>query len=277
MPAKSGSRAPSTLAERQIAFVSHLRDPDRSGPPSDVEPRRMAIYRDLLFANVENLLASNFPVLRSITPEPRWRALVRGFLAEHEARTPLFHRIAVELLAYLDGREEVPPDEPPFVRELAHYEWMETEIGLSPLEADLEGVDLEGDLLEGVPVLSPLARRLEYVYAVHRIGLDEQPSEQGARPTHLVVYRDAEERVRFLEITPMTARLLELIEAEPERSGRAHLEGIALESPGLDRAALHSGGQAALEALRERGVLLGSRRAPSPSRRATKTPTARPE
>ena len=70
--------------------------------------------------------------------------------------------------------------------------------------------------------------------------------------------------MRFLEITPMTARLLELIEAEPERSGRAHLDRIALESPGMDPAALHSGGQAALEALRERGVLLGSRRAPPP-------------
>ena len=50
----------------QQAFTRHMRDPANAPAPAGVEDRRMAIYRDLLFNNVQTFLAGCFPVLRKI-------------------------------------------------------------------------------------------------------------------------------------------------------------------------------------------------------------------
>ena len=83
------------LRQQQSAFAAHLRDPAANPPPPGIEPRRMAIYRDLFFNNIAGLLAANFPVIRRTLGEDAWRALVRRFYSTHRSRTPLFpERIA---------------------------------------------------------------------------------------------------------------------------------------------------------------------------------------
>ena len=42
--AMSAAPEPATLRARQAAFAAHIRDPDGTPPPADVEPRRMAVY-----------------------------------------------------------------------------------------------------------------------------------------------------------------------------------------------------------------------------------------
>src|SRR6187401_1863361 len=62
--ARSSAAMPDALHATQFAFAAHLRDPARHPAPDDIEDRRMAIYRDLVFNGLEALLASNFPVIR---------------------------------------------------------------------------------------------------------------------------------------------------------------------------------------------------------------------
>jgi len=242
----------------QYALARHLRDPDHALAPADVDPRRLAVYRELLYNNVERFLAGYFPVLRRILGEHAWHAMIGDYFARHRARTPLFPQMPREFLRYLDELRE-GRDDPPFLRELAHYEWMEAALAIDPHEPDLERVDAGGDLLDGCPVLSPLAWPLRYAFPVHRIGPDYQPRAPGPQPTYLLLYRDAGDVVRFLELNTFSARLVELLGAADPASGRGLLERIARESGHPQPQAVIDGGAGLLADLRRRTVVLGVR------------------
>ena len=50
----------------QQQFTAHLRDPSSVPEPADVESRRMAIYRRLIYNNIESFLSTACPVLKQI-------------------------------------------------------------------------------------------------------------------------------------------------------------------------------------------------------------------
>ena len=240
----------------QYAFARHIRDPENAAAPADVEARRMAIYCELFYNNVENFISSSFPVLRKITPDERWHAMIRDYFGRHKARTPLFHKMPQEFLYYLE-HERGSRDDPPFLLELAHYEWMELAMSLDPREISREGIDPDGDLLEGVPVLCPLVSLLCYRYPVHRISPDYQPDATPDQPTWIVVYRDRHHKVGFIELNLVAARLLELIRADSGATGRKLLEQIAAELAHPDPDQVISGGLEIMQNLRRKDILLG--------------------
>lgn len=243
----------------QYRFAAHLRDPRRQPAPPGIEARRLKVYRDLFYNNVEGFLLSAFPVLRRITPDARWHAMVRDFFARHRSHQPLFHGIAAEFLEYLEhGRGKVRGD-PPFLRELAHYEWVELALSVADPQ-DIPAHEPAGDLVEGVPLLSPLAWPLAYRFPVHRIGPAFRPLKPGAQPTHLVVWRDPDDEVRFMEANAVTARLLELV-ARGRSTGRRALLRIARELGHREPAAILGQGRELLDGLRARGIVLGARQA----------------
>ena len=248
-----------SLRETQLRFAAHIRDPARVTAPPDVEDRRMQVYRELFFNNVAGLLGGNFPVLRRILGAQRWQGLVRDFYRDHRCRTPLFLEISQEFLAYLHDERPASPDDPPFLFELAHYEWVE--LALSIEEASLDDVraNPDGDLLDGVPLLSPLAWPLAYRYPVHRISPDFQPQEPPPEPSFYVACRSRSDAVRFMQANAATLRLVELLRQFPGRTGRALLAALAAELPQVGLDALETGGAAALRELRAADVVLGTR------------------
>ncbi|MES1944645.1 hypothetical protein PC39_11037 [Salinisphaera sp. PC39] len=249
----------------QYEFAAHLRDPERHPPPAGVEDRRLAVYRDLFFNNVGNYLAKAFPVLRRIYADDDWDAMVRDFFARHESHGPQFYQVAGEFLAYLDDERGERPEDPPFLRELAHYEWVELRLAILDADPDAVAADPDGDLLAQAPVLSPTAWPLVYRYPVHTLGPDNHPDTPPDEPTHLVVFRDRGDRVRFLKINPVTARLLALIRERPEAPGREHLETIAAELRHPDPATVIAGGRDILADLTARDVILGTRPPDAPA------------
>lgn len=253
------ARPASALARLQYRFTAHLRDPRKHRAPAGIEPRRMRIYAELFYNNVQGFLASGFPVLRRITPEARWHAMVRDFFARHESHEPRFHGIAAEFLKYLEHERGPVRGDPLFLRELAHYEWVELALSVADVELTPALADPNGDLLEGAPVLSPLAWPLRYAYPVHRIGPDFQPRQPGPQPTLLVVYRNRQDDVKFMEINAVTARLLELMKPRRAR-GRNLLKRIARELKHPQPVAVVAQGAAILAGLRERDIVLGTRR-----------------
>jgi hypothetical protein len=251
----------------QYELAAHIRDPRRNPPPPGVEERRMRVYRELFYNNVEGFLRTGFPVLRRITPEDRWHALARDFFARHRCETPLFTEIGQEFLAYLEHERGMPEEDPPFLLELAHYEWVELALEMAEEPPGLGAIDPKGDLLAGVPVLSPLAWVVSYRFPVHRIGPDFQPTDAPEQPTHLLVHRDREERIGFIELSPLTHRLLVRVRDNPGHTGRELLEGIAAELGHLDPRVVVGGGRQTLEDLRGRGAVLGARPRPSATQR----------
>ena len=241
--------------QRQAAFAAHLRDPEANPAPPGIEARRMAVYRDLFFNNIAGLLAGNFPVIRRTLGQAQWITLVRRFYADHHSRTPLFPEIAREFIRFLEARDEDASD-PPWLAELAHYEWIElaVQINDSPLPAHDPG----GDLLEGVPRVSPYVRALAYRWPVHTIGPAQRPTAAPPEPTLLLVRRDGDGRARFAAISPLVYRLLELL-ATGGHSGRAILQVLAAEAGVPADDVFLAQGQAMLQRMHEEGTVLGTR------------------
>lgn len=252
--------------QRQFAFTAHIRDPRHSARPADVPETRMAVYRELIFNNLDSFLADTLPVLRSLLDDEHWRDLVRDFLVKHRAHSPYFLDIPREFLSYLDTHRDTQPPgdfrDPPFLRELAHYEWAELALSVDDREADLGSIDADGDLLAGHPVLSPLAWPLQYTFPVHRIRKDFQPTEAPGTPTFLLVHRDAEDSVRFLELNPVSARLIGLLAEHAKDityTGRQALQTIAreLQHPQPEQVLAH--GLELLQDWHMRGIVIGTR------------------
>lgn len=245
-----------TLAAVQDAFAAHIRDPENHPAPPDVPAPRMALYRALFFANIEGGLGDAFPVLAEVLGAGHWERLIQRFFADHACRTPVFSEVPEEFLDYLEREHTLRPDEPPYLAELAHYEWTELAMAMAPEPEPSAGVDREGDLLEGAPVLSPVPQCRTYAWPVHRITAGSADYEP--ETTHLLVYRAPDETVGLLELNPVSARLLALIGNEPGQSGRVLLGQIANELHHPQPETVIEGGHALLDELRERGVLLGT-------------------
>lgn len=249
----------SALQRQQLAFTAHIRDPDANPLPAGISARRMAIYTELFFNNINDQLAGNFPVLRQITDDPDWHALVRDFMRRHRSATPFFTEVGQEFLAYLQHEREARADDWPFMLELAHYEYVELAVSISPVDESLSSVDPNDDLMEGRPVIAPTAWNLTYAWPVHRIGPDFLPDTAPDEATHLVVYRDRLDRVHFLQINGVTQQLLLLLQDNPEFSGLDCVKAIAAKLQHPDPNTVVHGGRALLDDLRQRNVILGTR------------------
>ncbi|GAA5073337.1 DNA-binding domain-containing protein [Lysobacter panacisoli] len=242
-----------TLRQQQFALARHLRDPSVNAPPPGIEERRLRVYRELFFNAIESLLSTGFPVARETLGDAAWKALVRRFYAQHRSRTPLFPQIAGEFVAWLDTQ----PDDggiPAWLPDLAHYEWIEQALFVSD-EQPLE-FDPHGDLLDGVPLLSPLAMPLAYRWPVTDIGPGHAPATLPESATTLLVHRDAAHQVRFARIAPLAYELLVSLRTHA-RTGREHLTALAADI-GADATELQAYGIELLEQLRAQRIVLGA-------------------
>lgn len=246
--------------QKLYAFAGHIRDPENVPAPDGIEERRMAVYRELFFNNIRNLLATMFPVIRKLHSDDKWHALIRQFMQRHRAATPYFLQLPQEFLAFLQNEYELQHDDYPFLLELAHYEYVELALSISEDSNDLDGIDPDGDLLQQVPVKSVLAWVYGYQYPVHRIKQDYTPAEPAEQPVFIAVYRRPDDSVGFLELNPVTARLLEAIDSNDGRmTGEALLRALAAEINYADVDALVQHGAAALQDMRQLDILTGTR------------------
>lgn len=247
---------------RQYEFAAHIRNPEKNPRPTDVEARRMNIYNELFYNNVEGFMSNSFPVIRSIFGEQEWHKMIRVYFSQHLAHTPLFPEMPREFLKYLENDRDINESDPPFLLELAHYEWVELALGLLDLDNDLNTIDAGGDLLKATPVLSSLAWSLRYHFPVHKISPEYQPQEVPEQATYIVVYRNSDDEIIFMELNPVTARLLQLINEidnnADRKTGRELLEIIATEMKHPDPDVVISGGLQAMHELKSRNIILGT-------------------
>lgn len=240
----------------QSQFAGYIRDPDRMPLPADLDPRRMAMYRELFFNNINGFLSSNFPVLRKILDDERWLALAQDFYLHHRCTTPHFSEIAEEFLDYLQNERHEPSDFP-FLLELAHYEWVEMALSIARDEPEFGDAAFADDILNRAVRLSPLAWPLVYQFPVERIGPDFLPEAPSEPPSYLVVYRDRDDEVHFMQTTPLTYRLLQLVEQRAGLCGENFLQILAAETAQqIDQETLRTFGLGTLQELAAKGILI---------------------
>ncbi|MBM4208406.1 MAG: DUF2063 domain-containing protein [Gammaproteobacteria bacterium] len=238
---------------KQDEFTRYIRDPDNQPLPADVKPERMAMYRELIYNNLESFLAGNFPVIRQILSDDQWHVLVQDFILKHQARTPYFAEIAEEFLNYLEN-ERNNPDDFPFLLELAHYEWVE--LALSVAVADANASAEKPEITDASLIgLSPVAWLLLYSYPVHLISPDYLPAEPPQQPATLVAYRDDNDAVKFMEINAFTYRLLEIIQEQGNANALTCVQQIAQEANHPNPETIIANGLKTLQQLADKGIV----------------------
>ena len=242
----------------QYDFTRHIRDPQHHAKPEGIEARRMAVYRNLLFNNIQSFINNAFPVLHSLYAEKAWLALIRQFFADYRCQTPYFVEISQEFLIFLQDTYQANENDPAFLSELAHYEWVELDLMLSKETLNLDNINPHGDLLAQRPMLSPLCSPLAYQWDVQHISVDYQPQQMPAQATYLIVYRNHDDEVKFIEANPVTARLIALLQSEQKLSGEALLRQIAAEMQHPQPSLIIQAGHQILLKLLKAGVLLGT-------------------
>lgn len=243
----------------QAAFAARIRDPRAQPRPPGVPARRMRVYEELLFHNLEGFLLACFPITRKLLGARAWRRAVRRFFAEHRCASPLFRDIPAAFLAWIEPRAAELFPQRPYLCEFMHYEWLELAVATDPAECAGD-IDAHGDVLAGCPVLNPTARLARYRYPVHRIGPRYRCTGPAAAEHVYLVYRDAADAVRFVRLNPVSMRLLDMLR-DSRLTGQAALLRIARELH-LDAEAVIAAGRALLEDLRRAGALSGTWRTP---------------
>lgn len=246
-----------TLIKQQHAFTQHIRDPEHTPAPEGIESRRMSIYTDLIFRNIENFIANSFPVLRQVIHDDEWHVIVRSFLKKHISKTPYFPKLPLEFLNYLE-KEQDEIELPAFCIELAHYEWIEISLSFDPREISFKNVNQGGDLLKGIPVLNLLVQPLTYQWPVHKISLNFIPKEKPDEPTYLIVYRDHLYDVGFIELNQIAAKLIEELQKNTNRTGEEILLDIAKQLQHPDPQLVIKGGSEVIQDLKNKDILLGT-------------------
>lgn len=262
MPARhSNSVNTPDFFDLQHKFTAYIRNP-LAPAPSGVEGRRMAVYAELLFNNIENFMSGSFPITREILGDDAWMAIMRDYYQTHKAKTPLFPYMPKEFLEYLKDRQ-LNADDPPFLFELAQYEWAEIEMAIFFEEDLIEVIDPHTDLLDSIPVLSRACLLFDFHYPVHKISSDYRPLKHD-QMTFLVVYRNRLDEVRFMELNDVTYRLLALLKEYSNLNGAAILEVLAREKHNIPEESILRHGMLALNELRAKGIILGGLKATCP-------------
>lgn len=232
----------------QYAFTAHIRDPENNPKPINVDEERMAVYREGVYNNIFESASVCFPVCQATLGEKSWHAIVRRFVASHHARSPIFREIPKELVSFLQTDTSTPH----YIKALAHYEWVE--LAVNSMQTEIPELSEQSDLLNEVPVLAPAHMLLQYDYPVQRISLQFKPEE--IETTNLLVFRNADNQVNFVELNPMVYLLLELI--KQNMTGTEALTLLAEKMQHPQPRVIVEFGIGVLKDLMQQGALLGS-------------------
>ena len=131
--------------------------------------------------------------------------MVRDFINRHQSQSPFFLDLPIEFLEYLLTQRPTAED-PPFLRELCHFECVKLEVKYHA--ARIDGVRTPLDT-ETALQLSPLARPLSYEWNVNEISADQLPTERPSERVWTIVVRNRRDKVRNVRSSMGTHRLLE--------------------------------------------------------------------
>jgi hypothetical protein len=216
---------------------------------------RLSVYRGLVRGRLREAVEIAIPRTRT-----RLGALFdeyfARYLAERGPRSHYLRDVTTEFLEFVAPLVAGDPRVPPWALDLARHEALDIFVG-SLADAPKAGVLPELDPDRGL-AFSATARVARYAFAVHRLSEDPgDTSEPESSPTALFVYRSPEHDVRYLEVTPLAAVLLErLLSGETLREALEHATrelGVPLDGAVLDGAAR------VLSDLAERGAVVGAR------------------
>lgn len=242
----------------QNQFAAAIRDP---ALPllAGVTPERMAVYQELFFNNLLNFVSSAFPVLSTLYSESQWHAKARLFFQSSNLHSPYFLDIAESFLNWLQ-QQQLAPEDPPFLLELAHYEWIELYLATAhrqchlPLLTQTEA-NVEAQLATSELAMDELALLLCYQYPVSQISTKFRPAQPAAAPSLLLVYRDLDDEIKFMALNQLSASLLQLLINTPGARLAELTTSLQTLAPQLTNQQIGEGALQLLQDLAKKGVI----------------------
>ena len=241
----------SRLRATQDEFVRHIRNPDDSPLPTQVERRRMTIYNDLLFNNIKGFIEGAFPVLRSLYDDSSWNRLVRRFFTDYHCSSPYFIEISQHFVDFIEHQYSPNPSDPAFLKALVHYEWVELDVSVDNGKiAGRYWRDQRDTISTPMSVeLVPSARLLQYDYPVHQINYDYQPTEPDETISCYLVFRDRRDEVIFKQINLILYSLLHPLMEQSHLTIQLLIESLARLLPEVEMAVLFEQAQVLISSL----------------------------
>ena len=236
-------------------LARHRLAPEDARVLRDGELARLCVYRGLVRATLRDAIEASIP--RSMARlGPLFDEYFDRFLEERGPQTHYVRDVTTELLAFCLPHFEKDARVPDYLSDLARHEALHIEIAATPPRAASPG-SLALELDSGL-VFVEASRVVRYRHAVHR--LDDNPESTEIpehRATALFVYRSPEHEVRYLELTPLAASILERLSIGG--SLREAMLGAAAEHRAVLDEALLTGAASVLADLAERGAIVGVR------------------
>ncbi len=169
---------------------------------------RILVYRALVHNRLRVATREFIPRAAARRGKPGFRADFDGFMQAHASKSFFLRDVPAEFVEWVAPRWAADDSLPPFLGDLARHELLETDVRNDPAGGEPASelpIDLE------LPIrFDGSARLMQYGWAVHELPLAiEDESAPPQRPTSLLVYRDAQVKVRYLELTPWATAVLE--------------------------------------------------------------------
>jgi hypothetical protein len=214
-------------------------------------PRRLGLYRKLIRHNIIGVIEAMLPKtqerMNAVVPGS-FESSIDAFLEHEGPRTAHLRDVPSEFLAFTTPRWKKDERLPRWLADHAELELVDFVIGVAPRPAP-------------PPPLADVSADLPLVFAdphkLVRLGWSVHEDAIAERDVTILVYRDAEHRTRFLELTRLAGLILERLLAG-DALGPAMISACQTMGCALDQAVLE-GAARLLADLGERGVLLGAK------------------
>jgi hypothetical protein len=256
----SAIRSRGAPADVRADFLGWLRafgvDDEDARTLAAVGGERLLVYRALVHNRLNSAVREFVPRSAARRGRDALREDIAVFIESVGPKSFYLRDVPGEFVAWVRDRWAADQAVPSFLADLATHELLELEVRNDPRGGEpATGVAIA---LDRPLAFEGSARLMHYAFAVQRLPRQvEDRSEPEARDTDVLVFRDAKNKVRYLELTPWAALVL----TELLVGGHAVAEG-------LQRAAAAAGealdddklGKAAVlfAELDDVGVLLGA-------------------
>ncbi|MDO4682529.1 MAG: putative DNA-binding domain-containing protein [Lautropia sp.] len=189
------------LSDIQLALKDYLQR-NHQPLPNGAAPQGVEAQLAQMRHAMTDIVTRCFPLCRQLIGDEDWKTLLDRFLASdglHEATH--VHQVPRAFIAFLQGPAEAG-QLPPWMPELAHYEWIEMEVISATQKAPEYGP-------QGI-ALSPRLRLQAYDWPVQQI----RPDHVAIAPelSFFAVYQNRAGDIRFSQLSPAAAQMLGILQ-----------------------------------------------------------------
>ena len=174
----------------------------------------IARYRKMIYHIVNDSLTTAYPLTKKLFTEKEWDTSVQHYFSSHACQSPFLWKMPYEFYEFVKEHESILQTKYPFLNDFLLYEWVEIEVFMmEDIEVPHSKIgSVESDIL----VLNPACIVQYFQYPVYNKKTSEITSNDLAH-YFLITYRNPEtNKVGFLEVAPMFARMIELLDEKPQ-------------------------------------------------------------